>query len=157
MKIKRIHEISKNVKKSRYIICYVTNFKQPDHFIVSRVQMWVFYSYNFWHHSLCSGSLFFDVVSGFQFICWLEPHFDGETKLWGIRAGVSRPADYRVLDNSQRNFNFRKTLNLSGNQLFSCPLEPGSNSKTRNSESGFFSKSCRFAILVKQICFFFVM
>ena len=54
MKIKRIKKISKNIKK----ICYVTNFKQPDHFIVSRVQMWVFYSYNFWHHSLRSGSLF---------------------------------------------------------------------------------------------------
>ena len=151
MQIKRIKKISKNVKT----ICYVTNFKQPDHFIVSRVQMWVFYSYNFWHHSLCSGSFFFDVVSGFQFICWLEPHFDGETKLWGIRAGVSRPADYRVLDNSQRNFNFRKTLNLSGNQLFSCPLEPGSNSKTRNSESVFFFKKLQICYFSKTNMFFF--
>ena len=136
MKIKRIKKISKNVKK----ICYVTNFKQPDHFIVSRVQMWVFYSYNFWHHSLRSGSLFLmsslvsNLYADWSRILMERQNYEELEQVFHVQPTTG----CLIIHNGI--LILGKPWNLSGNQLISCPLESWSNSETRNSELVFFQK-----------------
>ena len=120
MKIKRIKKISKNVKK----ICYVTNFKQPDHFIVSRVQMWVFYSYNFWHHSLRSGSLFLmsslvsNLYADWSRILMERQNYEELEQVFHVQPTTG----CLIIHNGI--LILGKPWNLSGNQLISCPLDP---------------------------------
>ena len=106
------------------LICYVTNFKQQEHFILSRVQMWVFYSYNFWHHSLRSGSLFLmsslvsNLYADWSRILMERQNYEELEQVFHVQptTGCLIIHNWFLI--------LGKPWNLSGNQFISCSLDP---------------------------------
>ena len=85
--------------------------------------MWVFYSYNFWHHSLPSGSLFLmsslvsNLYADWSRILMERQNYEELEQVFHVQPTTG----CLIIHNGI--LILGKPWNLSGNQLISCPLE----------------------------------